>query len=329
MKAIEYKKYGPPDVLQSKEIDKPVANINEVLIKVAVTTVSATDSIFRNGKRFSARSFTGFTKPKYNIPGDAFAGVIEETGKDVKLFSKGDKIFGSTGTGFGACAEYICLNENLPISILPTGMNFGDAAAVCDGALTALHFLRDKLKIGAGQKILIIGASGSIGTYAVQIAKYYSADVTGVCGNRNVDLVKSLGADKVIDYSAQDYSQINETFDFVFDTVGKSSFSKSKKLLTLNGIYITSVISSSILFQMIRTSMIGNKKAMIAFAGMRSPKEKLEDLSSLKKIIEEGKLKSIIDRTYTLEQIKDAHRYVDSGHKKGVVIVQITDAEKS
>ena len=323
MKAIVYTKYGSPDVLQLKEIEKPTPKDNELLIRVYATTVTATDCTFRKGDQLSARSFTGLTRPKNTILGDVLAGKIEAVGKDVKSFKPGDEVFGSTGAGFGAYAEYICLPEDGALAIKPANLTYEEAAAVYDGVLTALPFLRDKGKIQSGQKVLINGASGSIGTAAVQLARVFGADVTGVCSTANVDLVKSLGADQVIDYTQEDFTKSGQTWDIIFDTVGKSSFSRCKSALTPKGIYLSTVLTLTILVQTLWTSMAGSKKATITFAGLRSPSEKAEDLIFLKELVEAGKIKPVIDRRYPLEQTAEAHRYVDTGHKKGNVVITL------
>ena len=323
MKAIVYTEYGPPEVLHLTEVEKPAPKDNEVLLRINATAVTATDCTFRRGDQWSARSFTGFTRPKNPIPGDVLAGKIEAVGQDVTRFKKGDEVFGSAGAGFGAYAEYICLPEDGALAIKPGNLTYEEAVAVYDGVLTALPFLRDKGKIQSGQKVLINGASGSIGTAAVQLARIFGADVTGVCSTANVDLVESLGANQVIDYTQEDFTKSGQAWDLIFDTVGKSSFSRCKSSLTSKGIYLSTVLSLTILLQTLWTSMAGGKKAVITFAGLRSASEKAEDLNFLKELVEAGKMKPVIDRCYPLEQMAEAHRYVDKGHKKGNVVITV------
>lgn len=301
MKAIIATKYGSPDVLHLKEVAKPVPKSNEVLIKIHATTVNATDPIRRKGEPFLARLFPlAVTRPKYPILGDEFAGEIESAGKDVKLFKKGDKVYGCTGMGSGTHAEYICLPENGVVAIKPANMTYEEAAAIPGGALTSLIFLRDKGNIQSGQKVLIYGASGSVGTAAVQLARYFGAEVTGVCSTANLEMVKSLGADNVIDYTREDFTKTGETYDIIFDTVGKTSFSRCKGSLENNGIYLETFPEPGIILQMLWTSMAGNKKAIFAATSF---KYSAEDLNILKELIEAGKIKPVIDRTYPLEQM--------------------------
>ena len=317
MKAIVYTEYGPPDVLQLKEVAKPIPKDNEVLINIYATVVGPALCAARKGDPFAIRFFTGLIRPKNPIPGAELAGEIEVVGKDVKLFKEGDQVFGSDVSDGGAYAEYKCLAEEGALAIKPTNMTYGEAAAVCDGALTALPFLR-KGKIQSGQKVLIIGASGAIGTAAVQLAKHFGAKVTGVCSTSNLELVKSLGADKVIDYTKEDFTKNRETYDIIFDVVGTSSFSHCKHSLKQSGIYLlTDSPSPLFILQMLWTSKIGSKKAVLALTGLRSSSEKTKDLVILKELIEAGKIKSVIDRRYPLEQTAEAHRYVEKGHKKG------------
>ena len=322
MKASVYTKYGSPTVLEMKDVEKPTPKENEVLVKVYATTVTAVDSAFRQGFPYNARLYAGLTKPRNHILGSEFAGEIEAIGKDVTQFKVGDQVFGSTPRGFDAHAEYVCIAEDGALVTKPDNLSYEEAAAV-DAALTALPFLRDNGNIQSGQKVLIIGASGSIGTFAVQLAKYYGAEVTGVGRTANVDFIKSLGADHVIDYTKEDFAQRGATYDIIFDVAGKSSFSHSKKALKPEGIYLTTVLSTGILLQMLRTSLFGSKKAKFAATGLRPVHEQAKDLHFLKELVETGKLKAIIDRSYPFAKIADAHFYADKGHKQGNVVIKV------
>ena len=322
MKAVVYTKYGSPEVLQLAEVKTPAPKDNEVLIKIFATTVTATDCTFRKGKPFISRFFTGLTKPKIPIPGTELAGIVESVGKNVKRFKVGDKVFGTT-MGNGAYAEYICLpEEGSTLSIMPSNATYEDAVG-CDGALTALPFLRDNGKIQRGQEVLIYGASGSVGTAAVQIACYFDTEVTAVCSTSNLELVKSLGAHKVIDYTKDDFTKNGQTYDIIFDTVGKISFKYCKSSLEKRGVFLEAALTPGIIPQMLWTSMFSNKKAKIAFTGLRPPGERTKDLIFLKELIETEKIKPVIDRQYPLEEIVEAQRYVDKGHKKGNVVINV------
>ncbi len=323
MKIAIVTKYGSPDVIQIREVDQPTPKPNEVLIKIHATTVTATECIFRQGKPFISRLFMGFTKPKLNTLGEEFGGEIVAIGSNVTRFKNGDQVFGSTGPKFGANAEYICLPENGELTIKPVSISFEEAAASVDGVLTALPFLRDKGKIQSGQKVLIYGASGSVGTAAVQLAKFFGAEVTGVCSGTNLELVKSIGADKVIDYTKEDFSKSGEKYHIIFDTVGKISFSQCKRSLEANGIFLEAGISFGMIVSVLMTSIAGSKKAKFHATGLRSHSEKISDLSILKDLFEQSKYRAVIDRRYPLEQIAEAHRYVDLGHKKGNVVITL------
>lgn len=324
MKAILHTKYGPPDELALKEVEKPVPRENEVLIKIHATTVTSSDCNARNftfvPKLFLlfARMLFGFKKPKINILGMDLAGEIEMVGKDVKRFKKGDRVFGTPEPAFGAHAEYICIPEDGVLVIKPGNMTWEEAASVPLAGNTALYFIRDLGKIRTEQKILINGASGGIGTFAVQLAKYYGAEVTGVCSTANLEMVKSLGANKVIDYTKEDFAKSSETYDVIFDVVGKTSFSRCKSLLKQNGVYLVNLIELPELVQILWTSMIGSKKAKGGMAVAR-----VDNMVFLKELIEAGKLKPVIDRCYPLEQTAEAFRYVEQGHKKGNVAITV------
>jgi len=323
MKAFVYEKYGSPEVLQLKEVEKPIPKANEALIKTYATTVTATDCTFRKGEPKFSRLFTGITKPKNKTLGSEFAGKIESVGKEVKLFKEGDEVIGTT-PGYGSYSEYICLPvEKSTLAKITADKSYEDAIACCDGFLTALPFLRDKGKIQKGQSVLIIGASGSVGSAAVQLAKYFGAEVTGVCSTSSVDLVRSIGAENVIDYTKDDFMKTGKTYDIIFDLVGKATFSQCKNSLKQNGIFLQAAITLSIFPSVLWTSIFSNKKAMIMATGLRPPAERTKDLNFISELLGKGKIKPVIDRKYPFEQIAEAHRYVDTGHKKGNVVITL------
>jgi NADPH:quinone reductase-like Zn-dependent oxidoreductase len=322
MQAVIATSYGSPDVLQLAEVEKPVPKANEVLIKVHAALVTSSDTAFRKGEPFLVKVIYGLSKPRLAIGGVEFAGEIEAVGSSVTLFKIGDQVFGMSPDKFGAYADYMILSEAAPMVTKPANMRYEDAAGVCDGATTALTFLRDTAKLQRGQSILINGASGAVGTYAVQLAKYYGAAVTGVCSGTNIDLVKSLGADQVIDYTQEDFTQNGQTYDVIFDAVGKSSFPRCKDSLAPNGVYLATVPTLGIVWHMAWTTVSGHKKAKFVTAGLMQNKQNLD---FLKELFEGGQLKSVIDRSYPLAEIAEAHRYVDTGRKKGNVVILVAD----
>lgn len=330
MKAIVHTEYGSPDVLHLDDVEKPTPKDNEILIKVFATPVNYGDTTARNFANIPASKFNmpallwfpsllvfGIKKPKNPILGSELAGEVEAIGKAVTKFKKGDQVFAYTGMKMGANAEYICMPEGGMVGLKPDNMSYEEAAAVPYGGIMALSLLR-KADIQPGQKVLINGASGGIGSVAVQLAKAYGAEVTGVCGTPRLEYVKSLGADKVIDYTKENFTQNGETYDLVFDILGRSSFSYVKDSLTENGIYLLASFKMDKVFQMLRTSIFGNKKVICAMAS-----EKQEDIVLLKELVEQGKIKTIIDRTYPLEQAAEAHRYFERGQKKGHIVITV------
>jgi NADPH:quinone reductase-like Zn-dependent oxidoreductase len=337
MKAIVYKEYGPPDVLHLEDIAKPAPKENEVLVRIHASSVGYGDILARKFKDVSPSEFNmpfplwfiskfyfGLNEPKVKILGSEISGVIEAAGKDVTRFKAGDPVFGYLGQSMGGYAEYICLPENAVLAAKPANMTYEEAAVIPMGAIMALHLLREKGNIQPGHKVLINGASGGIGSAAVQIAKSYGAEVTGVCGTARLEFVKSLGADKVIDYTKQDFTHSGETYDLIFDVLGRSSFPDTKSSLKENGRCLYASFKSRQLLQMLSTSISGSKKVICALAPGG-----LEDLLSAKELIEAGKIKSIIDKSFPLEQTAQAHRYVEDGHKKGHIVITVVAEEQT
>ncbi len=328
MKAIVYEKYGLPEVLQLKEVDRPTPKDNEILIRVYATTVTLYDCWARSctappGLGLMSRLASGIKEPKQPILGTELAGEIEVVGKDVKRFKKGDQVFGSIAMSLGAYAEYICLSEDRALALKPDNLTYEEAAAVPQGALTALYFLR-KVNIQSGQKVLIFGASGGVGGFAVQFAKYFGAEVTGVCSTKKIDYVKSLGANKVIDYTQEDFTKNGETYDVIFDTVGKSSVSRSKKSLKKKGYYLFTTFGLPKLLQILWLNLTSRKKAIIGLL-----EERTEDLIFIKELIETGKIKSIIDRSFPMDKASEAHDYVEKGLKNGHVVLIVKQSNNT
>lgn len=319
MKAIVYTKYGPPEVLQLKEVPKPTPRDNEVLIKIFATTVNRIDCGFLRAKPFFVRFVSGIFRPKRTILGIEFAGEIEAVGKDVKSITSGEHVFGYSGVSFGAHAEYMTMPEKGMLTAMPANMTYEEAAPSTEGGHYALNNIR-KANVRSGQKVLINGATGAIGSAALQLVKYYGAEVTAVCNTKNVELVKSLGADKVIDYTEEDFTKNGQEYDFVFDAVGKSSFGACKKLLKPGVIYCSTELGFlwQNPFLALWTSKFGNKKVIFPI-----PKDSKENMIFFKELIEAGKFKSVIDRRYPLEQIVEAYKYVEKGQKTGNVVITV------
>jgi NADPH:quinone reductase-like Zn-dependent oxidoreductase len=322
-------------VLQLKQVEKPAPKDHEIQVRVRATSITIGDLWARNFKAISPREFSmpfplwlpsrmffGISKPRISILGSEFAGEVESVGTDVKKFKKGDAVFGYRGQSMGANAEFLCISENGMVAHKPANMSHEEAAAVPYGALTALSLLR-KVNVQAGQKVLVIGASGSIGSAAVQLAKHFGAQVTGVCSTAGLDFVKSLGADKVIDYTKEDFTQNGETYDLIFDVTRKSSFSKCGSSLKPKGIYLLASFKIKQVFQMLQTARSDGRKVVCALSS-----EKIEDLDFIKELVEAGKFKSIIDKRYPLEQMAEAHRYVDTGQKRGNVVITVVQSDE-
>ena len=321
MKAIIATGYGSYEILKLATVEIPKPQPNEVLVKVYAGSATTADTMMLSGKPYFSRLFTGLRKPKHSIPGTGFAGEVVLNGEKVTKFKTGDFVFGETTLSFGTNAEFVSLPEDGVILHKPENMSFTEAAPSCDGHLTSINFLKEIAKIKPRQKVLINGASGSLGTAAVQLAKYFGAEVTGVCSAINTGLVKSLGADHVIDYKNEDFTKSGKYYDIIYDTIGKSSFAKAKRVLNENGIYISPVLKFPLLLQMIRTSLVGNRKAKFAATGLKSNDELRGLLAELVKIFKAGKLKTVIDRQFPLEKVAQAHQYIAEGHKKGNVVI--------
>ena len=321
MKTIITTKYGSPDVLKVIEAVKPIPKEDEILIKIKASSVTAADSMMRKGKPYYGRLFIGLTKPKNPVPGTGFAGIIESIGKEVKSFKIGEAVFGEIVLGPGTNCEYVCVPENGVVLSKPSNISFEEAAPVCDGALTSMSFLKDIANVKPGQKILINGASGSLGSAAVQLAKEFGAEVTGVCSRSNIDLVKEFGADYVIDYTKIDFTKESKHYDIIYDTVGTLSFSNCKKVLTRDGLFMSPVLGMPLLFQMMKSGISGRKKAKFSATGLRPVSELNILFKQLKELLKNGAIKTHIDKTYALEEVSKAHQYVDSGRKKGNIVL--------
>jgi len=319
MRAVVYDKYGPPGVLRLEEVDRPIPKDDEVLVKIHATTVNRTDSALRAAEPFASRFITGLLRPRRKILGSELAGQVEAAGPAVSEFEVGDQVFGVNPWKFGTHAEFVCMREGASLAHKPAGMSFEEAAAVCDGAILALGCLRpaDPRK---GQRILVFGASGSIGTAAVQLARYFDADVTAVCNTKNVELVRSLGADEVVDYTLEDFTKNGQTYDVIFDAVGKHSFRRCQGSLKRGGFYLATDGAQNLVLAL-WTSRIGDKRVVFPIP----PRYTKKDVLFLKELIEAGKYRAVIDRCYPLEQVVEATRYVETEQKTGNVVLTVSD----
>ena len=323
MKAAVHRRYGPPGVVTVDEVPKPVPRDDEVLVRVHAATVGIVDSLARRGSPFYARVHFGLRRPRFPVLGSDFAGQVEAAGPAVTRFAAGDEVFGTTAPRFGAHAEYVCLPERAALAPKPAGLSYPEAATLADG--TALCFLRDKANLRRGQSIAINGASGAVGATALQLARHFGATVTGICSGANTDLVRNLGADTVIDYTEADFTRTGRAYDVIFDVAGRSSFSHCRTALGPAGIYLTTAPSVAILLRMPWTARTGGRKAMVAFTGLRAPVEKREDLLQITELVQASALVPVIDECYPLPRIADAYSRVDAGHKRGNVVVTMTD----
>jgi NADPH:quinone reductase-like Zn-dependent oxidoreductase len=321
MKAAVYTQYGAPEVVQIKEIEIPTPKTNEVLVKVCASTINRTDSGFRSAEYFISRFWSGLFKPKHKVLGSEFAGIITEIGNEVTSFKIGDKVFGFNDKTWGGHAEYLTINEKEAISLIPNNLSFIEAAPICEGAHYALNNIK-AANVKKGDNVMVYGATGAIGSAAVQLLKYFGANITAVCNNKNVELIKSLGADLVVDYETQDFTKTNILYNFIFDAVGKSSFKKCKPLLVSNGIYISTELGKNgeNVFYALFTSKSKGKKVLFPI-----PVINKEIVEFLGKLVTEGKFKPIIDRAYKLEQIIEAYHYVETGQKTGNVVLKIAE----
>lgn len=320
MKAAVYLNYGAPEVVKISDVGKPDPKGNEVLVKVYATSVNRTDCGFRSGKPYIVRLFSGLFKPRQTILGSDFGGEVEAVGKDVKTFEKGDKVFGFHPDIFGAHAQYICIPEQASLTAMPKNISYEEAAAICEGAHYAMNYLKE-IDFKKQNKILINGATGAIGSAAVQLAKYYGAEVTAVCNTKSVELVISLGADTVIDYEKEDFTQLNHIFDVVLDAVGKSTFFKCRKILKKGGLYFSTEFGPYYqnMFLPLATSLFGKKKMLFPL-----PKHSKKEVIFFKEIIESGHYKAVIDKIYPLDEICEAYRYVETGQKTGSVVIEVS-----
>lgn len=326
MKAAMCRRYGGPEVLSVTEVPVPEPQQHELLVHVHSASVTRADCMMRQGAPKYARLFLGWRRPKQPIPGTGFAGVVQAIGAKVTRFRPGDRVFGETGVRFSSNAECLCVAEDGVLLPIPAGMPFEEAAPLCDGALTAWNFLMELGRLQRGQHVLVNGASGSLGSAGVQLARSAGARVTGICGSSNVDWVRSLGADRVIDYTREDFTRNGQAYDLIFDAVGTNSFRRSRNALKQNGSYLSPVLRLPLLWQMAWTAVVGRQRARFTATGLRPPAELRAMLEQVVQQYSEGRLNIRIDRRYGLENIVDAHRYVEAGHKRGNVVLIMNGA---
>lgn len=321
MKAIVYSNYGPPEVAKLKEVPQPTPKDNELLVKVYSSTVNRTDSGFRSAEYFVSRFWSGLFRPKYQILGCEFSGIVEEIGQHVSIFKKGDKVFGFNDKTFGGHGEYLTISETEAVTHIPDNLSFDTAAALAEGAHYALVNIR-AAKVLPGQRVLVYGATGAIGSAAVQLLKHFGANVTAVCNSKNVNLLKSLGADTVIDYQKQDFTKTEDKFEFIFDAVGKSSFGQCKPLLTAKGVYVSTELGKNgeNIFLALMTPLLGGKRLIFPIPSITQ-----QDVIFLRELVDKGEYLPVIDRIYKFDQIVEAYRYVESGQKTGNVILKIVE----
>jgi NADPH:quinone reductase-like Zn-dependent oxidoreductase len=323
MKASVCPKYGTADIIVLKDVPKPLPKEDEILVKVLYALVTPTDCSFRTGKPFIARFFSGLLKPRNSIHGEMYSGVIEELGKNVKGFDIGDKVYGTNGMKLGSYAEYTCVKDKTVIRKVPEGVSSKQIITLLDGGITSLPFLRDKGDIKQGQKVLIIGASGSVGGFGVTLAKHFGAHVTGVCSTSNFEAVKEIGCDEVIDYHKTDYTKLNKEYDIIFDAVAKSSFGLCKRILSSEGRYLSTVPTLGTMLKTIFKKEQKGKKSLFAATGLRKAPQKHEDLELLESLLKNNQIKLLMDKEYPIEEMIPAQKHVESGHKKGNVLVRL------
>lgn len=323
MKAAVLTRYGAPQNIKITTIKQPVPKANEVLVRVYATPVTTADTMMRRAEPAISRLFMGFTRPRNNVMGTGFSGKVVGVGAEVEDFAVGDRVYGESGLGFAANAEYLCVAEDGVIDWVPLALSYAEAATLCDGPLTSYHFLKTLADVQAGQSVLVIGASGSLGTAAVQLAHAFGARVTGVCSTRNVELVKSLGAQNVIDYTKTDFHQMAETYDVIFDTISNTSYRKCRQLLREEGLYMSPVLKFSLLVDVLRTRFSSRQKAKFDAVGLLPPQQLRGYLEGVSQLIIDGKLRVIIDKKYPLPEAAAAHRFVDTGRKRGNVVLTV------